>query len=322
MNEVSAHPPPGETATGQSVPVSAAVAGAYPGAHRPDRRRRVDSSGVGISVVEWGDEGDPPLLFAHGGFDFAETLNVFAPILARAGWRVVSWDQRGHGDSDHADLYSWHADTRDAAAVVHSTTDEAMPWIGHSKGGVLTMQLSEVLPHRLSKLVNLDGLPSRRFVPDVAEQRNAMMSEAALGWLDHRASLEGKQRRPGTIEGLAQRRARMNIRMSPEWLQYLVTVGARQDTDGWRWKIDPTLRMGGLGPWRPEWSMARLPALGVPFLGVLGLELEEMGWGTRPGDVEAYLPSGARFETLDGVGHFVHIEAPERVADLILEFLS
>jgi pimeloyl-ACP methyl ester carboxylesterase len=177
-------------------------------------------------VVEWGDEGDPPLLFAHGGFDFAETLNVFAPILARAGWRVVSWDQRGHGDSDHADLYSWHADTRDAAAVVHSTTDEAMPWIGHSKGGVLTMQLSEVLPHRLSKLVNLDGLPSRRFVPDVAEQRNAMMSEAALGWLDHRASLEGKQRRPGTIEGLAQRRARMNIRMSPEWLQYLVTVGA------------------------------------------------------------------------------------------------
>lgn len=110
-----------------------------------------------------------------------------------------------------------------------------------------------------------------------------MMSEAALGWLDHRASLEGKQRRPGTIEGLAQRRARMNIRMSSEWLQYLVTVGARQDADGWRWKIDPTLRMGGLGPWRPEWSMARLPALGVPFLGVLGLELEEMGWRRVPG---------------------------------------
>lgn len=321
MNDVSTQPTPGDPAV-RTDPVSAAQAGAYPGAQRPDRRRRVDSSGVGISVVEWGDEDDPPLLFAHGGFDFAETLNVFAPILARAGWRVVSWDQRGHGDSDHADLYSWHADTRDAAAVVHSTTDRPMPWVGHSKGGVLTMQLSEVLPHRLSKLVNLDGLPSRRFVPDVAEQRNAMMSEAALGWLDHRSSLEGKQRRPGTIEGLAERRARMNIRMSPEWLQYLVTVGAREDADGWRWKIDPTLRMGGLGPWRPEWSMARLPALGVPFLGVLGLELEEMGWGTRPGDVEAYLPPGARFETLDGVGHFVHIEAPERVANLILEFLS
>ena len=57
-------------------------------------------------------------LLAHGGFDFAGTLDVFAPMLADGGWRVVSWDQRGHGDSDHAALYSWEADLRDAAAVL------------------------------------------------------------------------------------------------------------------------------------------------------------------------------------------------------------
>ena len=42
------------------------------------------------------------------------------------------------------------------------------------------------------------------------------------------------------------------------------------------------MRMGGFGPWRPEWSMLRLPGIGVPVMGVLGLELEVMGWGTRP----------------------------------------
>ena len=57
----------------------------------------------------------PPLLLAHGGFDFAGTMDVFAPLLADAGWRVVCWDQRGHGDSDHALLYNWDADVRDAA---------------------------------------------------------------------------------------------------------------------------------------------------------------------------------------------------------------
>ncbi len=114
----------------------------------------------------------------------------------------------------------------------------------------------------------------------------------------------------------------MNPRMSPEWLRYLVPIGAWESDDGWRWKIDPSMRLGGFGPWRPEWSMMRLPGLGMPVLGVLGLEREVMGWGTLPEDVVPYLPAGARFVPLEGVGHFVHIEQPRLIADLVLEFLS
>ena len=73
-----------------------------------------------------------------------------------------------------------------------------------------------------------------------------------------------------------------------------MTVGGRQDPDGWRWKIDPALRMGGFGPWRPEWAMARLPGLTMPLLAVLGLQPETMGWGTQPEDVEPHLPPGGR----------------------------
>jgi pimeloyl-ACP methyl ester carboxylesterase len=38
--------------------------------------------------------------------------------------------------------------------------------------------------------------------------------------------------------------------------------------------------------------------------------------------VKDYLPPGARFVPLDDTGHFVHIEKPEVVADLVLEFLA
>jgi pimeloyl-ACP methyl ester carboxylesterase len=255
--------------------------------------------------------------------DFAETLDVFAPMLADEGWRVVAWDQRGHGDSAWAHLYSWEADLRDAASVLASLPPGPMPFIGHSKGGSLMMHLANIAPYRLSALVNLDGLPSNGTMTDVSEHERTRRVHNEMGaWLAHRRTLTDKQRRPGTIDELAERRGRMNPRLSPQWLRFLVTVGATRDDDGWRWKLDPTMRMGGFGPWRPEWSMLRLPGIGVPVMGVLGLEVEIMGWGTKPEHVVPYLPQGARFEALEGVGHFVHIEQPRLVADLVLDFLS
>jgi pimeloyl-ACP methyl ester carboxylesterase len=114
----------------------------------------------------------------------------------------------------------------------------------------------------------------------------------------------------------------MNPRLTQEWLQYLVPIGARRDGDGWRWKIDPVMRFGGFGPWRPSWSMELMRNLGQPTLGLLPLIQEEMGWGTLAEDVLAYLPHGGRLEVLDDLGHFAHVEDPDRIATLTLEFLQ
>jgi pimeloyl-ACP methyl ester carboxylesterase len=296
---------------------------AYPGAVVPDREYDVASSGLRIAVHEWGKDADPPLFLVHGGFDFGRTYDAFAPILAAKGWRVITWDQRGHGDSEHAALYSWDGDLRDAMAVMDSVTGRPAPVIGHSKGGALMIQLADAQPFRFSHLVNLDGLPNKRRTPDVAEHERArMMAGDIAGWLDHRRRTASAERTPGTIEELAARRARMNPRLDAAWLRYLVTVGAIERPDGWRWKLDPSMRFGGFGPWRPEWTLLRLPGLPMPFLGVLGRELEEMGWGTLPHHVQPYLPPGGRCEVLDDVGHFVHIEQPHVVAGMIFELLG
>ncbi len=295
-----------------------------PGVRVPDREYRIDAGGVGIAVHEWGEADAPPLMLAHGGFDFARTFDVFAPLLADAGWRVVSWDHRGHGDSDHVHLYSWDADLRDAAFVFdHVAGRRAVPTIGHSKGGALLVQLVDAQPFRFSALVNIDGIPSKRRIPDIAEhERTKMLTGEVTGWLDHRGRTTGAQRKPGTIDELAARRGRMNPRHSMDWLRYLVTVGAVEDHEGWRWKLDPAIRFGGFGPWRPEWSLYRLAGLGIPFYGMLVEIEEEMGWGTAPDDVRPYIPEGGRLEVIEGVGHFAHIEQPTEVAERILDFLG
>jgi pimeloyl-ACP methyl ester carboxylesterase len=278
---------------------------------------------VGIAVSEWGAPDDPPLFLLHGGFDFAGTFDGLAPRLAAGGWRVVAWDQRGHGDSDHVALYSWDADVRDAVAVMDTVTRVGAPMVGHSKGGSMSMQLADALPHRVSHLVNLDGLPTRQPVPDIPNHdRTRLLATELETWLDHRRSAATALRKPGTLDELARRRARLNPRLDIDWLRYLVTVGGREDADGWRWKIDASMRFGGFGPWRPEWSLLRMPGLAMPFLGVLGLIGEEMGWGTKADDVVPYLPPGGRLVTLEDSGHFVHIEHPDTIAALVLDFLA
>ncbi|MFN8017452.1 MAG: alpha/beta hydrolase [Acidimicrobiales bacterium] len=295
----------------------------HPGARRPDRRRTVDAGGLELCVWEWGEPDAPPILFAHGGFDFAGTYDTLAPLVADEGYRVVSWDQRGHGDSEHAHLYAWDTDVRDGAAVLDSLGPGPVPVLGHSKGGAIMLQLADALPHRVSHLINIDGLPSSRSWPDVPDHhRTRLLNGELAAWLDHRRAAATKVRRPGTVEELAERRGRMNPRLSQEWLRYLVRIGGYERPDGWRWKIDASMRMGGFGPWRPEWSMSRLPALGMPVLCILGMDIEIMGWGTRPEDVEPNLPARGRFVALDGVGHFCHVEQPDLVASLVLEHLS
>ncbi len=296
----------------------------FDGAVAPDRQYDIDANGVRIAVHEWGNENAPPVLAVHGGFDFARTYDLFAPLIAAGGWRVVSWDQRGHGDSEHAALYSWDADMRDAVAVFdHVSPNQPLAVFGHSKGGALMTQLADAQPFRFTRLVNMDGIPYKRNIPDIAEhERTKMLASDIESWLDHRRRTAHAQRKPGTIDELATRRGRMNPRLEFDWLRRLVTTGGFESDDGWRWKIDASMRFGGFGPWRPEWTLWRLPGLPMPFLGILGAEMEEMGWGTPPEKVLPYMPLDGRCVVLDDVGHFVHIEQPRVVADLVLDFLG
>jgi len=294
----------------------------YPGARPPDRQGAVDVFGVKIATYEWGCADAPPLLLVHGALDFARTFDVFAPLIADAGYRVVSYDHRGHGDSSPAALYGWMADERDLLCVADAVSRQPMPVIGHSKGGSLLIHAIEALPHRFTRFACIDGMPFRSPHPDTAmHERRYMTPEVISKWLDNRHLSPEAERKPGDLQALAARRARLNPRQSHEWLCYLVSKGAYEQEDGWRWKLDPAIRPGGFGVMRSRWMTDRLPGFPVPLLALFSTIDEPMGWDCKLADLIDYLPASARAIEMPNTGHFIHIERPRQTADLIIDFL-
>lgn len=69
---------------------------------RPGRRARtvVGSEGVRLAVVEVGAPDAPPIVVAHGvGSSARFVVDAFAAPVLAAGWRLVTYDLRGHGGS-------------------------------------------------------------------------------------------------------------------------------------------------------------------------------------------------------------------------------
>jgi pimeloyl-ACP methyl ester carboxylesterase len=102
--------------------------------------RRVRFNGFeGIHLVGdvWGDERDWPVLLMHGGGQTRHAWGNTAEVLARRGWRAVSLDLRGHGDSEWAlnGDYSFTTYAADCIAVCDQL-GRAPVLVGASLGGV------------------------------------------------------------------------------------------------------------------------------------------------------------------------------------------
>jgi pimeloyl-ACP methyl ester carboxylesterase len=115
---------------------------------------------VGDVVLQYDEVGDgePPLLLLHGytgaALDFVDVI----PALA-ADRRVVAYDQRGHGDSTNtgdAASYTFDRLTGDLAGFVDALELPPFDLLGHSMGGIISLQYVLAHPDRVRSLVLMD----------------------------------------------------------------------------------------------------------------------------------------------------------------------
>jgi pimeloyl-ACP methyl ester carboxylesterase len=289
----------------------------YPGTVAPERAGTVESLGVRLHVLEWGDPAATPVLLTHGMWDHARSFAVLAPLLA-ARFRVIALDARGHGDSEWGAAYTWLCDVLDIVNVLR-WIGRRTHLVGHSKGGGQATDGARALPALVGKLVNIDG-----FGPPALPDGGKSVPVRCAEFLDaRRAAAKRHAFRPyKTLDDLVERRRSQNPRLSHEWLRYFSFHGARQAADGWRWKADPSMAVG-FGPWGPDWIAPSYATLRVPMLALIGSEPDT--WGPLPEHILSARLAGVKElerRTVSGAGHFVHIERPVETAQVILEFLE
>lgn len=117
--------------------------GRRPATAPTERRTTVDADGVRLAVREWpGPPGAPSVLLIHGLASTSHVFDLVGPRLTD-GFRVVAYDQRGHGESAKPRSgYGFGRVTADALAVVRRLRLGRPLVVGHSWGAGVAAHLA------------------------------------------------------------------------------------------------------------------------------------------------------------------------------------
>lgn len=127
----------------------------------------ISPDGLRIATYSAGAESAPTVLAVHG-FASSAAMNWYATgwvrELTRAGYRVLSIDQRGHGRSDkprEPDAYSMQRLVADVHAVLDAYLVSEVGLVGYSLGARVGWHASLGSEHRITRAV-LGGIPDGR----------------------------------------------------------------------------------------------------------------------------------------------------------------
>jgi len=124
--------------------------------------RTVQLRGLPFRYLEWGGD-SPPLVLLHGRGAAARSWEPIARVLGRKR-RVIALDQRGHGESAHAQDYAWERWVEDLEAFWGALDLGCVPLVGHSMGGGHAMRFAATHAENVERLVLVDkdlaGMPA------------------------------------------------------------------------------------------------------------------------------------------------------------------
>jgi pimeloyl-ACP methyl ester carboxylesterase len=267
---------------------------------------RVDVGGVGIEFEVTGE--GPPVVLLHGFPDSGRLWRHQVPALVEGGFTAIVPDLRGYGASDKptdVEAYSIPYLAGDVVTILDSLGHERAHVVGHDWGAALAWALGSLLPDRVDHLVALSvGHPGSFVSAGLAQREKSwymllfQFEGVAEEWLsgnDWKNLREwgGHPDADGVIADLEK-----NGSLTPALNYYRANIPPRA-------LVDPPL----------ELPPVLAPTMGVWSSGDFALTELQMTGSSE------HVSGPWRYERIEGPGHWMQLEAPDAVNELLLDFL-
>jgi 2-succinyl-6-hydroxy-2,4-cyclohexadiene-1-carboxylate synthase len=266
--------------------------------------RMTMDDGVALEVTETGS--GPGLLLVHGfggaKEDFADHVDALA-----AGHRVVTFDHRGHGESDKPSdpsAYSLDRMAADILAVADGLGLDTFRLLGHSMGGMVTRRVVLAQPARIDALVLMDTSPGPipGLDPELAELAAGIMLDQGKGVLKPLLDEAGTLESPAHLRLLAER---------PEMVEYEERNWQTLSPVMWATMLREIVH-------QPD-QLALLAGVHTPTLVIVGEQDKPFLDGSR---AMAGVVPGAELVVVRDAGHSPQLENPGLWLDALERFLA
>lgn len=120
--------------------------------------RYLQVGGLRVHVRETGHPDAPPVLLLHGLMGHAREWDSLVEVLA-SRFRIIAVDQRGHGETDHADGYTAEVMAGDVVGILDALDIPRTHFVAHSMGGIIATLVAARFPHLVDRFVLIDVGP-------------------------------------------------------------------------------------------------------------------------------------------------------------------
>ncbi len=243
-----------------------------------------------------------PVVFLHAGVCDQRMWDGQMRMVAEEGWQAISYDRRGHGETESPDVPFSHLD--DLLAVLQDRDIHAAVFVGCSMGGGLALDFALRYPGRVIGLVligtSVTGAP---WTATAAEGQIEAAEELAyergdidmINRVEAHAWLDGPRAQSGRVTGAARE---LFLQMNGLVLSKPPLTQEEQPREAW----------------------SRVGEVGAPALLVVGDE-DFTALIERHEHLSEEMPN-AFAVMLEGVAHLPSLERPDLVDTLLLEFLD